>query len=221
MRVFARFLSKSKFLEQHYFMALGQINKSTEVGRWIRLLSSLDEVRTIIEIGTWSGRGSSRMIALGVQDSGSESSKHVLGLEIDLAMWKRASRNLKRYRFFEVLHGTVVGIHELDKSNLSEAEVQWLKHGINNLSQAQNVLPKIPAEIDLLILDGGEFSSYAEFLILESRLSGYIVLDDTLVRKNLEVVNKLKMDPKFVLLWESKLRNGCAIFKRCADTHRD
>lgn len=195
-------------------MSLGQINESSDLGRWIRLLASLEQVSTIVEIGTWNGRGSSRMIALGVKDSANQQGKHVQGLEIDFKMWRKAERNLRRYGFFEVIHGTIIHIDDLDTKNLSAVEVQWIAHDQRNLQEAKNVLSHIPSQIDLLILDGGEFSSYAEFLTLESRLSGFVVLDDTSVRKNKVVVEKLLVDKKFKLVWESDLRNGCAIFKR-------
>ena len=46
--------------------AKGQITHRDTVGKWIELLSSLDEVKSIVEIGTWSGRGSSQCIKRGV-----------------------------------------------------------------------------------------------------------------------------------------------------------
>jgi hypothetical protein len=214
MKTLTKILHKSKWLQEKHYMSLGQINESSDLGRWIRLLASLEQVSTIVEIGTWNGRGSSRMIALGVKDSANQQGKHVQGLEIDFKMWRKAERNLRRYGFFEVIHGTIIHIDDLDTKNLSAVEVQWIAHDQRNLQEAKNVLSHIPSQIDLLILDGGEFSSYAEFLTLESRLSGFVVLDDTSVRKNKVVVEKLLVDKKFKLVWESDLRNGCAIFKR-------
>ncbi len=214
MKTLTKILHKSKWVQDKHYMSLGQINESSDLGRWIRLLASLEQVRTIVEIGTWSGRGSSRMIALGVMDSENLQGKSVQGLEIDLKMWRKSKRNLRRYGFVEVLHGTIIHEDDLDSENLSSDEILWLAHDRRNLQEAQNVLSQIPSQIDLLILDGGEFSSYAEFLTLESRLSGFVVLDDTSVRKNRAVVEKMLVDKKFHLVWESDLRNGCAIFRR-------
>lgn len=46
------------------------------------------------------------------------------------------------------------------------------------MMKAPNVLEYLPQKIDFLILDGGEFTSYYEYLILKNR-SKYIFLDDT------------------------------------------
>lgn len=43
--------------------ALGQIQLSHDIGKWLTVLSSLSSTKTIVEIGTWSGAGSSAAIA--------------------------------------------------------------------------------------------------------------------------------------------------------------
>jgi len=214
MRLFKLFRQIARNSSQRHFKRRGQINEGSQLGRWIEFLSSLNQVEVIIEVGTWSGRGSSRMIGLGMSKSALEVSKSVIGLEIDLKMANTASRYLRRFPNFHVIHGRIVDQHELDTKNLSTAEQLWYENDLLNFENSPNVFSMIPPKIDLLILDGGEFSSFAEFVKLKSRIAGWVVLDDTLIRKNREVHESLKNDSNFSLVWESKERNGCSIYKR-------
>lgn len=43
----------------------GQINQTSEIGRWITTLSSLSQVNFIVEVGTWTGEGSTECIIRG------------------------------------------------------------------------------------------------------------------------------------------------------------
>ena len=47
---------------------LGQINLGTERGQIIKDLASMPTVRTIVEIGTWNGYGSTQCVLEGIKD---------------------------------------------------------------------------------------------------------------------------------------------------------
>jgi hypothetical protein len=201
---------KSKFYSRTY----GQIHPKSELGRWIQLISSFDEVVTIVEIGCWNGKGSSRRIIDGAKLSSKCSDKQIFGLEASLEMYKEAKRNLKRFSNYNVIWGSIVNVDQLDDGDIAPHEVEWLKADERMLQSCPNVLTQIPAKIDLLILDGGEFATYAEFKVLYSRITGWVVLDDTLVRKNRKVLNELINDQVFNLVRRSEGRNGFAIFSK-------
>ena len=77
-----------------------------------------------------------------------------------------------------------------------------------------NVLDQMPDKIDLLILDGGEFSSLSEFKKLKDRTT-YFVLDDTLLIKNNEVANIMRNDDSYLILYDNTSdRNGFLISKK-------
>jgi hypothetical protein len=80
------------------------------------------------------------------------------------------------------------------------------------MRDAPLVIDAIPLSLDLVILDGGEFSTYAEFLELKDRLAKWVVLDDVKTRKNRRVLEELQKDPAFALVAEEDERNGTAIF---------
>ena len=200
----------ARFLPRRF----GQIHPKSELGRWIQLISSFDEVVSIVEIGCWNGKGSSRRIVEGAKLSVNYADKHIIGLEASLDMYKKAKGNLKRFPNYSVLWGSIVTLDQLDNFDLTLQESEWLKNDIRMIQECPNVLNQIPSRIDLLILDGGEFASYSEFKVLYSRVKGWIILDDTLVRKNRSVLSELLKDPNFNLVRRSEGRNGFAIFSK-------
>jgi hypothetical protein len=194
----------------------GQIKKHHEIGKWIEFLSSLSGVNTIVEIGTWNGAGSSMAIARGVVSRPKNDRDHVkvVGYEINPVMAKTARRRLARFSFFDVVFGSLVSLNDLDRSNLTQTEELWLKQDEEWVLGAPNVIDSLPQNLDLLILDGGEFSTVAEFNLLRERVSGWIILDDTNTRKCAEILKMIQSNSEFLMIYESQERNGTAILKR-------
>ena len=191
--------------------ANGQVSESHEVGRWIRLLSSLDEVSVIVEIGTWNGLGTSRMISEGIRSRARAEGVQVIGLEANQRLFMTASANLKKYSFFSVIWGTIVTEEQLDRNDLSETEKAWIRQDIDDLQITPYVLNAIPEKIDLLILDGGEFSTWAEFQVLRDRVSKWLVLDDTHTRKCKRILEEIRDGDDYSIVWTSDERNGTAV----------
>ncbi len=72
----------------------------------------------------------------------------------------------------------------------------------------------MPSKIDLLILDGGEFSTLGEFNKLKD-ISTYFILDDTNTIKNNEVANIMRLDNQFEILHDVfNDRNGYLVAKK-------
>lgn len=195
---------------------MGQIHSKTELGRWLTFISSLSDVRTIVDIGTWSGAGSTLRIAKGVKKRPPKyrPGTIVVGFEIDKKMVGRARRRLRGFKFVNIVHGSIVHPEALDKDSLNLDEQGWLEADLDKMSCAPLVLEYVPEHIDLLVLDGGEFSSQAEFLTLQDRVQGWVVLDDINTRKNRTVFGLLTEDKSFSLVWKTKERNGAAIFRK-------
>ena len=85
---------------------------------------------------------------------------------------------------------------------------------LENCKNVPNVLNIIPDQIDLLILDGGEFSSLSEYQKLKERTT-YFILDDTNSIKNNEVANIIRNDRNYQILYENiSDRNGFLISKK-------
>lgn len=192
----------------------GQVSDKHQIGRWIRHLASLEENRSILEIGTWNGLGTSKMIVQGVHSRPGGSSVEVIGLEANEKLYHKAKSNLSKFEFFQVIFGTLVTEGQLDNSCLTSVEQEWLENDISDLKDAPFVLNEVPNRIDLLILDGGEFSTHAEFQALKSRVSKWIILDDTNTRKCKRILQELDAENLFTVVWSSNERNGTAVLLR-------
>lgn len=190
----------------------GQMSIKDEVGRILYAICGLSENRTIVEIGTWNGLGSSAIIARAVT-SGKQNA-HVYGLEIFEKRVKQSEINLRKYKFFSVIHGRIVDVEDLDSTQLREEEIEWFASDLQNMSTAKNVLGLLPQQIDVLLLDGGEFSSYSEYVFLKDRGVKWLILDDVNVRKNRRVLAEAVSSGEFQLIWKSDERNGAAVLIR-------
>ena len=185
---------------------------NAEIGRWILLLSSLTEVEQILEIGTWNGAGSSQLIARGVASNPAKlKTCKVIGLEIDENLSKIAKKNLGKYSFFTVLRGTIVNEDELDFKDLVGDEKEWINEDIIKMKSCKNILADLPLFFDLVILDGGEFSTYAEFKKLEHRITKFLILDDTRTRKSRRILEEIESSNHYEIIFKSAERNGTAV----------
>ncbi len=210
LRVVLGFLLKVKNFRS------GQIKKHHEIGKWIEFLSSLSGVDSIVEVGTWNGAGSSMAIARGVvsRSKKDRDQVQVFGYEINPVMAKAARRRLSKFSFFNVVFGSLVSIYDLDRTNLTQTEESWLKQDEKWILAAPNVFNSLPRNLDLLILDGGEFSTLAEFRLLKDRVSQWIILDDTNTRKCAQILRTIEFEEEFLIVYQSQERNGTAILRR-------
>ena len=201
---------------RHKTTQKGQVHAKTELGAWITLISSLTDVQTVVDIGTWSGAGTTLCAAKGVRQKPAEARRNsiVVGFEIDKAMVAQARRRLRGFGFVNIIYGSIVKSEDLDKNLLSTEENEWLKVDLEKMALAPLALVHVPEKIDLLVLDGGEFSSQAEYFALRERVSGWVILDDINTRKNKMVFSALDSDDLFSLVWITQERNGAAVFRR-------
>lgn len=203
---------------------IGQINKGSQLGDIIYDMCKQDDIKTIVEIGTWNGMGTTKCI----YDSIIENNKmdySVYSLESNSIFYNQAICNLPKIENFNIILGRIVEVGELinidecdDKffQPISHKEIVkgWLVDDLRNYEDVKNVLDQMPDKIDLLILDGGEFSSLAEFNKLKDR-STYFILDDTLLIKNNEVANIMRNDSNYDILNDNTSdRNGFLISKK-------
>jgi hypothetical protein len=188
---------------------IGQINLDTEAGEMIKNISARDDVSTITEIGTWNGMGSTKCVLEGIKSS----HKTFFTIECCADEYKLAIQSDPNLPNVHYILGKIVEENELDVDNLSPQEQGWLQEDIKAMSEVPNVINKLPQKIDFLILDGGEFSTRAEFLKLKDR-SKIIFLDDTSYRKNRINVQNLISDESYKPLINSSDRNGWAVFEK-------
>ena len=71
----------------------------------------------------------------------------------------------------------------------------------------------LPDVFDVILLDGGEFTTYYEFQLLKNRCS-LLMLDDINVDKCKRIVEELQNSPQWKIIKQEPLRNGYLIAKR-------
>jgi hypothetical protein len=206
----------------------GQVNRDTKFGEYIYNLSLRKDVNNIVEIGTWNGQGSTKCVMDALLTRFDDS--RVYSLEASEKMFSMATeywnQSLINYQDFikeklVLIHGTIIDEESLmtlqqlkQYQNYDSRWEEWLAQDIDNMKTCSNVLSKIPQEIDFLILDGGEFSTLAEFNVLKDR-SRIIACDDTMVLKCSEIRRILLEEPNYAcLIDEPYERNGFCIFEK-------
>lgn len=197
---------------------IGQINLNDEAGSYIFNICKREDVSTIVEIGTWNGRGSTLCIYEAIKNT----EKKLISLETWKEMYEVAFDFYKDKKEVSIINGFIsnqlLDFNSLDESFFTDYDknlkLSWYNEDLKNINNCENVLNQIPNEIDFLILDGGEYSSWNEYLILKDR-SKIIFLDDTrpptiknfMAREDLFKTHKVIID-------DLNTRNGYCIFEK-------
>ena len=199
---------------------IGQINLGSIEGNFIYDLTKREDVNTIVEIGTWNGLGSTMCVIKSIIDS--NQNKNFISVELYPHMYSDAKSNIKDYLdYVTLLNGKIIEFEEvywfdhniLDIKNDAHAnlyynsDMEFLKNGVN-------VLDQIPEKIDLLILDGGEYTTYPEWIKLKDRTK-IVVLDDTIVLKCSKIRKEILNSNEYNTLFDNPhMRNGFSIFEK-------
>jgi hypothetical protein len=200
-------------------MEQGQILRNTELGEIIYNLTKRDDVLNIVEIGTWYGLGSTKCIIDGIIDSNID--KNFISIELNEKMYELSKINLKNYSsYVNLLNGSIISYDEMFWFDFDENkkkfyyERSWYDEDLINIKKSNNVLSEIPDTIDLLILDGGEFSTYPEWNKLKNRTK-IVVLDDINVFKCYKIFKELSNNNCYIPLYIVKdRRNGFCAFEK-------
>lgn len=188
----------------------GQVHLDSSLGMWIHCLTLDPRVQNIVEIGTWKGRGSTTIIRNAALSRGD--SIAVYSLEANKVFYDIARKNIPNDGVVNLLLGRIVNVSDLDTQDLSAEEEEWYSADKKAIEEAPDVLSELPETIELCVLDGGEFSSHAEFDVLYPRLSRWLILDDTFVRKNKLVRESLLENPDWTEVSAGADRNGWAVW---------
>jgi hypothetical protein len=193
----------------------GQITPEGAVGK--TLIEYTRDVKNIVEIGTWTGLGSTRCFLRGLQPG-----TIFFTLETNLEKVQIAQKNLQSEMKPNVtfLWGSILRSEDVKDELAIFPELQqkefsrWHRIDMENLKQSPNVLSKLPDQIDFLLLDGGEFTTWYEFQILLPRCTRYIALDDVNVSKCRKIRQILASNPSWTEIRYIPERNGFSLFRR-------
>lgn len=151
--------------------ATGQIVPGSKFGD--KLTELAREAKVIVEIGTWKGGGSTLCLADGIRG---RHDAFLFTLEASRDMYESYS-NYAYDRVFRIWGTITTGFpayfYTLDQDRREQYDADF-----RACSTAPYVLPILPINIDLLLLDGGEWTSHAEYQQLRARCDT-IALDDS------------------------------------------
>ena len=196
----------------------GQINIDESAGKLIHDISLCENIKNILEIGTWNGMGSTQCIIKALKKR--NQAVNFTSIELYPEMYKQAVSNLKDdLRYVNILNGSIVseadlGWFDVSQINFSQdlhAQLYYHKD-IEYIKTSKNVLQEVQDEIDFLILDGGEYSTYPEWQKLRNKTS-IVFLDDTNILKCSRIRSEIiHSNDYFTIKDQSNERNGYAAF---------
>jgi len=199
-------------------MEQGQILRGSNLGELIYNLTKRKDVKDIVEIGTWFGMGSTKCVIDGIIDS--NTTKNFVSVELYPEKYNEAIKNLDGYlSHVKLLNGSIIDYDDMFWFNFDDLDQnihmrKWYDDDLDKLKTSKNVLDELSPTIDLLILDGGEFSTYPEWLKLKNRTK-IVILDDTNVLKCKKIVEELSNDNNYLSLHiVPNERNGFCIFEK-------
>lgn len=205
----------------------GQVHLNTAFGRWLYSVAQIKELKTFLEIGTWKGNGTTLCTVSGILKRLEENpgEVHFYSFEANRTFHIEALNRyaLKPYPFLHLVYGKVHTDGLMTKEEIEShpyfAHVKthydlWYGQDCIDYKECPFInLDYLPESIDVLILDGGEFSGYGDWEALKKKNPKIVCLDDTCVMKNERVYKELKEDKTWQLLAGDEAdRHGWAVF---------
>ena len=195
----------------------GQI-QDDEFSKKIREFSKNPKNKSFLEIGTWNGLGSTRQFVIELEnrtddyifyslECNKEKSDYAKSLYV-----KNKKLHILNEVIFNVEPNNFYDIFPQCKEN--EIYKRWNEIDMVNMKLCTLFLnrPELPIIFDVILLDGGEFTTYFEFQILKHRCK-YLMLDDINVSKCELIVKEIESNPdKWNIIEKNTVaRNGFMI----------
>lgn len=197
---------------------LGQICND-DFSKDIEKYASDLKYKTFLEIGTWNGLGSTKAFSNGFKNRNDDYIFY--SLECNKDKCNDAAKLYSDNNKIKILNEVIWNKEPIDfyevfpqcKSN--ELYKHWNEVDIINMKKCNLFLDRInlPDIFDVILLDGGEFTTYYEFQILKNRCK-IIMLDDINVDKCKLIVDEIYSDPNWKIIKQMNVRNGYLIAEK-------
>lgn len=193
---------------------IGQISLETQFGKRIYDYAKNTQYKNILEIGTWNGLGSTRCFVEGLLTRVDNYNFYSLECNSDKSMLARKNyENIKNVYILNevILNNMPDDIYTIFPEIQTNSDyLYWNSIDFNNMKDKKLFLERdeLPEYFDILLLDGGEFTTYYEFQILKNKCK-ILMLDDTNVPKCKLIVQEIKSNlDKWEIIEENNERNG-------------
>ncbi|MEH2100139.1 MAG: class I SAM-dependent methyltransferase [Nostoc sp.] len=201
----------------------------------IQKIAQEEDIKTVLEIGSSSGEGSSKAFVTGLREN--RNKPILFCMEVSKTRFTELQNKYKNEDFVKCYNVSSISVRKFPDekeiidfynshdTNLNlyplERVLGWLRQDIeyvNNSGVSDNGIQKIKHEnkidcFDLVLIDGSEFTGEAE--LDEVYGANFICLDDITTFKNYKNFNRLLSDSDYILIISNQnIRNGYAIFQR-------
>jgi hypothetical protein len=167
----------SKRINNKTMRTTPEITEDSSLGQF--LIGQASKAAVVVEIGTGCGIGSTKCLYEGARKN--KAHQTLITIEACYDQWVLARENMEKYcgyrPLFGCLHRTIRPFwHPANRE--VDLEMWQFEHDIHYTPKPPPlILESTPKNVDLLFLDGGEFTSDGDFLALWER-ARVIVLDD-------------------------------------------
>lgn len=201
--------------EPAVFSQVGQITTNTQAGQQIIKTLITFKPRKILEIGTWNGLGTTRCILQALQTYVFD---NFTSLECNTIKHNLAINNNKDLinNKTHLINATILDeqdwkdAREMFKNDIVQ---DWFDTDYEHSKRLKNIYEEL-SDFDAVLLDGGEYTTYAEFKKLLPLCKQLILLDDTKTCKCKKIVEELNNNPDWKLFFQTDERNGFAIYMK-------
>ncbi|MEZ2240849.1 class I SAM-dependent methyltransferase [Microcoleus sp.] len=211
--------------------------KDDDFYRAIQMIARKEDIKTVLEIGSSSGQGSTEAFVTGLRENPNQ--PMLFCLEISKPRFAELQNSYKDDRFVKCYNVSsvsleqfadeeeVIKFYKTTQTNLNyyplEQVINWLHQDIEYIKQS-GVSGRGIAQIkeqnnidffDVALIDGSEFTGSSE--LDEVWGAKYIILDDINTFKNYHNLQRMYQDSDYTVITENNsVRNGFAIFKKRA-----
>jgi hypothetical protein len=202
----------------HKSQNLGQICND-DFSKDIQEYASNTKFKTFLEIGTWNGLGSTKSFVDGFKNR--DDSYIFYSLECNKDKWLDAVKLYKGNYRINLLNEVIWNEQPHDFYKIfpqclsNEMYKHWNEVDIINMKKCNLFLsrPNLPDIFDVVLLDGGEFTTYYEFQLLKNRCK-VIMLDDIKADKCKLIAQEITSDPTWKIVKRGDVRCGYLIAEK-------
>lgn len=199
----------------------GQITAKSALGEHIVNLSKNKKYRSYLDIGTLTGEGTTKCLMEGIRG---RDDAYLISLEIDKNMWEIACKNYEPCPSnLKLIHGKLsnkmMSMRQIHSHKMYPKIVEhYMDHYLNDVFGTMNCpIVQGLANIDVVVMDGGEFCGTFEFEEVMKLNPKVIVMDDINVMKNCDNHEQMmKNNSNWILTDCGNDRNGWAIWQKVA-----
>ena len=201
----------------------GQVNEKSVLGKACQDWAKNENYHTYLEVGTWNGLGTTKVIheALKKRSDSVEGGYTFYSLEC----------NSEKSEIARMFYRNEKNVHILNEvlANPSEKELEeafpvlkddpvlhsWSSIDNKNIKTAKLFLERqeLPEIFDVVLLDGGEFTTLFDFYAIRNR-ARVLLLDDTNSLKCSKIAEILREDSDWDIVIDDKANLGCLVAER-------